>query len=136
MLWVRSAVAVGLVIALVDGLSVWAASGLAPDSDAAQYIAAADQFANIVLFSLLGFRVGKATRVARTAAEAGVLAGVIAGLAAIGLMAALPNPLTGPATGREMVGTLALNVAMGGLVSLANGWLASRAEPGRRDRPR
>ena len=135
MSWLRAAVGVGIVVALVDALAVLTGRGLAPESDSAQYIAAADQIVNVALFSLLGYRVGKATRVARTAAEAGVLAGVIAGLAAIVLLVVLPDAAAGPVTGREVVGTLALNVAMGGLVSLANGWLGSRAEQGRRDRP-
>ena len=136
MSWLRAALAVGIVVALVDALAVLTGRGLAPESDPAQYIAAADQIVNVALFSLLGYRVGKATRVARTAAEAGVLAGAIAGSAAVLLMLALPAATAaGPVTARDVVGTLALNVAMGGLVSLANGWLGSRAEQGRRDRP-
>ena len=135
MSWLRAALAVGIVVALVDALAVLTGRGLAPESDPAQYIAAADQIVNVALFSLLGYRVGKATRVARTAAEAGVLAGAIAGSAAVLLMLTLPAAAAGPVTARDVVGTLALNVAMGGLVSLANGWLGSRAEQGRRDRP-
>ena len=135
MSWLRAAVAVGIVVALVDAVAVFAGRGLAPESDPAQYIAAADQIVNVALFSLLGYRVGKATRLARTAAEAGVLAGAIAGFAAVLLMFALPATAAGPVSARDVVGTLALNIAMGGVVSLANGWLGSRAEQGRRDRP-
>ena len=131
--WLRSGLAVGILIALIDGLSTVAGRDLPPDSATAQYIAAADQFANVVLFSVLGYRVGRATRLPRAAAEAGVLAGAIAGIVAIAVMAAFPNGLINPGP-REMIGTLALNVAMGGVLSLVNGWIGSRAEDGRRDR--
>ncbi len=134
MSWMMLAAAVGLVISVIDTVALVAARGIGADSEAAQYVSAADQIANIVLFSILGFRVGRGTGLARSAAEAGVLAGSIAGLVAVAVGFAVPSTDGERATTREIISVLALNVAMGGLVSLANGWIGSRAEATRRDR--
>ncbi len=118
---------IGILVALVDVISAVATRDLSPESATAQYIGLIDQLANVVLFSMAGLRVGRETGVPRAAAEAGVLAGVIAGLVAILMPFVLPGAPSTPATGRDMVGVLALNVAMGGVLGLLNGWLASRA---------
>ncbi len=136
MSWMMRAVAVGLTISVIDAVAVIVTRSLGADSESAQYVSAADQIANIVLFSILGFRVGKATGLPRGAAEAGVIAGSIAGLVAVAIGFVVPSATSEAATAREIIGVLALNVAMGGLVSLANGWLGSRAEATRHDRPR
>jgi hypothetical protein len=125
---------IGILVAMVDVISIVATRDMNPESGTAQYIGLIDQLANVVLFSMAGLRVGRETGIPRAAAEAGVLAGVIAGIAAIVTPLALPGAALSPTTGRDMVGTLALNVAMGGLLALFNGWLASRAgatRPGR-----
>ena len=120
---------VGLMVAAVDSFSLYASRGLAPDGDAAQYIAIGDQLANVILFSLAGLRVGRETRIVRAAAEAGVLAGTVAGLAAILVPLAVSGSAQAPTTTQQIVGTLALNVAMGGVVAMLNGWAATRRRP-------
>jgi hypothetical protein len=126
---------VGCLVALVDSVSLLVSRGYPVESNAAQYVAVADQVANVVLFSVAGMQVGRATRIVRAAAEAGVLAGVIAGVAATAWAFALPalNP-EGVST-QEIVGTFALNVAMGGVLAMLNGWIASRGATSRRGRP-
>jgi hypothetical protein len=124
----------GIVVALVDTLSAFLARGHPPESDLAQYIALADQLANVVLFSIVGVRVGRETGIARAAAEAGVLAGVIAGAVAVSIPYVLPGAPFSPSTSRDVVGTLALNVAMGGLLALLNGWLVTRSDASRQGR--
>lgn len=130
---VRWGVGVGILIALVDSISLAISRDL-PGEDAAQYVALADQVVNVLLFSLLGVRVGRQTGIPRAAAEAGVLAGAIAGVAAVLVGLLLPDPVAPIQTTREIVGILALNVAMGGILALLNGWLASRPSSGPRSR--
>lgn len=101
---------------------------MSPESPAAPVIAMGDQLINVVLFSVLGLRLGRATGIPRLAAESGVLAGAIAGTVAIVMMVALPAATLPESPVREMIGTMALNIAMGGVLSLLNGWLGARAE--------
>ncbi len=126
----RWGLATGILVALVDAVSLVAARGVSPDSQMAQYIATADQVINVILFSIAGIRVGRATGVVRSAAEAGVLAGTIAGLAAVASMLIAPDPTAGSADAQQFIQVLALNVAMGGILALLNGWIASRAPAG------
>lgn len=123
-------IGIGLLIVVVDTVSALAARGLTPESEPAQYIDLADQLANVALYSLVGLRVGRVLKSARAAAEAGVIAGVLAGAAAILLPLIVPDGLTTAATAQRVIGTLAFNVAMGGILAHVNGWLASRPKPG------
>jgi hypothetical protein len=124
---------IGFVIIVVDTLSVFATRRVGPESDPAQYIALVDQFANVLLFSVLGRRVALLVGIVRAAAEAGVLDGAVAGLAAIAVTAVFPQADVPPST-REMVGTLAFNVAMGGIVALISAFIATRAQASRAGR--
>jgi hypothetical protein len=124
---------VGLVIVVVDTLSVFATRRVGPESDAAQYIALVDQFANVLLLSVMGRRVVLLVGIVRAAAEAGVLAGAVAGFAAIAVTAVFPQAGIPPST-REMIGTLAFNVAMGGIVALISAFIATRAQASRAGR--
>ena len=130
----RWGLGIGVLVAAIDALSLAVSVTLLGGGEAAQYVALADQIANVMLFSLAGLRVGRQTRLARAAAEAGVLAGVIAGAPANVVALAVPEGAASTLTAREMVGTLALNVAMGGLLALLNGWIASRAAASPRGR--
>ena len=122
----RWGVGIGLLVAAFDTLAFVVSRWFTPDSDAAAYIALADQFANVVLFSLVGLRVGRQTRVVRAAAEAGVLAGIVAGLVALGIGVLMPSAEQPMNTPRDVIATLALNIAMGGVLALLNGWIATR----------
>ncbi len=116
----------GSLVAIADVLTLLAVRGLPTESDTAQVLAAADQVVNVILFSLAGIRVGRATGLARSAAEAGVLAGALAGGVAVAALYLLPHPAGDPVTTQAVVSTLSLNVAMGGVLALLNGWIASR----------
>jgi hypothetical protein len=122
-------VGVGLVIAAIDTLTlVLMSSNLASQWP----VADANFLANVVLYSLIGFRVGKSTGVVRDAAEAGVLAGVLVAAIAIAVTVALrPTASTMDSTA-DMVGVLAQNIAIGGLLAILAGWLGTRAH---QDRP-
>jgi len=114
----------GFAIAAIDGLATVIGTVAAPNADIVQVL---DLLANVVLFSLVGLRVGRATGIVRDAAEGGVLAGFIAGV--IGIALAFVNQTTpGLPTVQDIVGVLALNVAMGGVLAWLNGWLGSWAQ--------
>jgi len=121
-------VGVGLVIAAIDTLSVV----LMGMSTTAEWpIADIDFLANIVLYSLIGFRVGKSTGVVREAAEAGVIAAVL--VAAIGIAVTyLLKPATGGVdSANDVVGIIAQNIAIGGVLGILTGWLGTRANQDR-----
>ena len=122
-------IGVGLAIAAIDTASLV----LVGMSSTSQWpISDIDFLANIVLFALIGFRVGKSTGVVRDAAEAGVLAGVL--VAAIGIAATyLLRPATGTIDApNDVIAIVAQNVAIGGVLGILGGWLGSRAV---QDRP-
>ena len=88
--------------------------------------------ANVILYSLIGFRVGRVTGVVREAAEAGVIAGVV--VAAIGIAASLliRTPAGAIDSANPVVGIVAQNVAIGGVLAILTGWIGSRSQ---QDRP-
>ena len=122
-------VGVGLIIAVIDTVAIV----LMSTSGTSQgLISDVDFMANVMLYSLVGFRVGRITGVVREAAEAGVIAAVI--VAAIALVT---NFAFRPAAGTvdsmpEAIGILAQNIAIGGVLAILAGWIGSRAQP---DRP-
>jgi hypothetical protein len=116
----------GSLVALADTLTLLATRGMPAEGDTAQILAAADQVLNVVLFSIVGIKVGRATGIVRSAAEAGVLAGAIAGAVAVAALYLFPDGSAGSISSQQVVGTLALNVAMGGVLALVNGWIATR----------
>jgi hypothetical protein len=116
----------GCLVAAADTATLFAARGLPPEGDTAQILVAADQVVNVILFSIAGIKVGRATGIVRSAAEAGVLAGVLAGAVAVAALYLFPEGASGPVGAQEVVGTLALNIAMGGVLALLNGWIATR----------
>jgi hypothetical protein len=122
-------VGVGLVIAAIDTLSLVLMS---MDETNRWPIADVDFLANVMLYSLIGYQVGKITGVVREAAEAGVIAGVL--VAAIGIAVTLVlRPSTGMVDSTTtVVRIVAQNVAIGGVLAILAGWLGSRAQ---QDRP-
>jgi hypothetical protein len=122
-------IGVGLAIAAIDTVSLV----LVGMSGTSQWpISDIDFLANVVLYTLIGVRVGRSTGIVRDAAEAGVLAGVL--VAAIGIVATyVLHPPTGTIDSpNAMIAIVAQNVAIGGVLGILGGWLGSRAV---RDRP-
>jgi len=117
-------IGVGLVIAAIDTISVVLMS--APGASEWP-IADVDFLANVVLYSLLGFRVGKATGVVRDAAEAGVMAGVIVAAIGIGVTVVLRPPTATLDSSTDIVAIVAQNIAIGGVLAILSGWLGTRA---------
>jgi hypothetical protein len=123
----------GLFVAIVDAASIVLPASLGVNADAAKIV---DLMVNVVLFAILGFRVGRWGGVVRDAAEAGVLAGVVA--ATIGVAFSLLmhiDPESGSQT-NEIVGTYAMNIALGGVIAMFSGWYGTIArESGSARRP-
>lgn len=121
----------GVAIAAIDTLAVVATTGSASNAELVQVI---DLVANIVLYMLIGLRIGRATGVVRDAAEGGVLAAVL--VAAVGLVVSAVLGIGAEAGTGGVVELVAFNVALGGLLAIAGGWIGSRArESGPAARP-
>jgi hypothetical protein len=122
-------VGVGLVIAAIDTLTLV----LIGMNGTSQWpIADANFLANVMLYSLIGFRVGKITGVVREAAEAGVIAAVIVAAIGIAVSFVIRTPEGGISASNDIVGIIAQNIAIGGVLAILTGWLGSRAQS---DRP-
>ena len=117
-------VGIGLVIATIDTVSIVLMRSAATSG---WPIADIDDLANIMLYAFVGFRVGMVTGVVRDAAEAGVIAGILVGLIAIAVQFVMPLPTGGIDSPNQMIGVLALNVAMGGILSIVSGWFGTKA---------
>lgn len=115
----------GLLIAAIDTISVVLIGSGGPSNVP---IADLDQIANVVLYSLIGFQVGKRTGVVRDAAEGGVIAGILVAVIGIGVAFALPAPAGGIRTAADAVAVVAMNVAMGGVLSIITGWVGARSQ--------
>jgi hypothetical protein len=122
-------VGVGLVIGAIDTLALV----LMSNPGTSQWpIADADFLANVMLYSLIGFRVGKLTGIVREAAEAGVIAAVLVAAIAIAASYLTRTPGGGIGSAYDVVGPLAQNIAIGGVLGIVAGWLGSRSQA---DRP-
>ena len=122
-------VGVGLVIAAIDTLTLV----LIGMNGTSQWpIADANFLANVMLYSLIGFRVGKITGVVREAAEAGVIAAVIVAAIGIAVSFVIRTPEGGISASNDIVGIIAQNIAIGGVLAILTGWLGSRSQ---QDRP-
>lgn len=120
---------VGLLIAAVDTLSLV----LMGMSGISQWpIADIDFLANIVLYSFIGYRVGRATGVVRDAAEAGVLAGIVVAAIGIGVTYVVKPATGGIGSTNDLIAVVAQNVAIGGVLAIIAGWIGARAV---QDRP-
>jgi len=115
---------VGLVIALADAVtSFLAARELLTEWPVADI----DVMVNVVLYTLIGFRVGKETGLVRDAAEGGVLAGVLVSAIGVGFLLLLKPTVDGIDSPMQAVQLVAQNIAMGGVIGIVSGWLGSRA---------
>jgi hypothetical protein len=87
----------------------------------------ADLTVNVLLFAILGFRVGRWGGVVRDAAEGGVIAGVVAATIGVALSLLMHVEPESGSQVNDIVGTYALNVALGGVVALFSGWYGTIA---------
>ncbi len=119
----------GALIVVIDTAARLAAAGQTETSLQAALAANIDLLANLILFSVCGYQVGRQTRMVRSAAEAGVTAGLLAGVAALVVGQLIPPA---EASASALVSVLALNVAMGGVLALSSGFLGSRVPQAKR----
>lgn len=120
-------IGIGLIIAVADAVTIVLAGRLDPQQWPIDDI---DTLINIALYSLIGFKVGRATGVVRDAAEAGVMAGVLVGLVGLAVARAFPPPGGGLETTNQMIAQIAWNIVFGGGLAIVAGWFGSRASKG------
>jgi len=120
-------IGVGLIIAAVDAVAIVLAGSVNVTDWPIDDI---DTLVNIVLYSLIGFKVGRATGIVRDAAESGVLAGVLVGMIGIGVARIFPPPTGGMDTPTQIIAQIAWNIVFGGCLSIVAGWFGSRAARG------
>jgi hypothetical protein len=120
-------IGVGLIIAAVDAVTIILAGSVDPQQWPIDDI---DTLVNIALYSLIGFKVGRATGIVRDAAEAGVIAGVLVGLVGLAVARAFPPPTGAIDTPNQMIAQIAWNIVFGGCLAIVAGWFGSRATKG------
>jgi hypothetical protein len=120
---VRWGLLAGIVVMVVDTISALITQGFPADSETAQTVQMVDLAASVFMYALAGFRSGRAAGIVRAGAESGVLAGVLAGFLAAALAYIIPS-MDGGAP--NPIGDISLNIALGGVLGLFNGWLGSR----------
>jgi hypothetical protein len=120
-------IGVGLVIAAADAATIILAGSVDPNQWPIDDI---DTLVNIALYSLIGFKVARATGIVRDAAEAGVIAGVLVGLAGLVVARAFPPPTGAMDTPNQMIAQIAWNIVFGGCLAIVAGWFGSRASKG------
>ena len=120
----RWGVACGVVIVVVDLIAALVSSGQSSTSPQLNVAQSVDLVVNFILYSFCGYRVGLLTREMRAAAEGGVIAGVLVGIAAIIVGQLVPPALDGEPL--SPIAAIAENVALGGVLALASGFVASR----------
>lgn len=120
-------IGVGLIIAAADAVTIILTGRI----DTSQIpIGDIDLLINIALYSLIGYKVGRATGLVRDGAEAGVLAGVLVGLVGLAVARAFPLPTGDPLTTYDIVEQIASNIVYGGCLGIVAGWFGSRATRG------
>jgi hypothetical protein len=120
----RYGLMIGAAIAIVDWIIGTIARAFAPDDPITAALAGADLGLNIVLFALAGALGYRSSGTIRSGAEAAVIAGLLAG--AIAAVRQMVDPVVGQPTASvsDVIGLLALNVALGGVIGIAGAWLA------------
>jgi hypothetical protein len=114
----------GVAIAAVDLATALYTAGRSVESPEFLTASTLDWLFNVLVFSYCGYRVGTLTRSVRPAAEAAVIAGALVGMVALAASQLIPLPLGQDAP--SLVGLLAQNVAIGGVLGLVNAFLAVR----------
>jgi len=122
--FVTSALVTGLLIAAIDTAAVVAPGTLGVDPSLVELI---DLLGNVALYSHLCLRVGRASGVGRAAAEAGVIAAIVAATLGVGVSVALGVDAASGSLVQGAIRTYALNVALGGVLAVVNGWLRTKA---------
>ena len=123
---------VGLVIALADAVTIYLTARPTPPE---LPLAEINIMINVALYTLAGFRVGKATGIVRAAAESAVLAAFVVSAIGVAFLMLLRPEIGSIQSTTDVVAILAQNVALGGLIGIVAGWIGSRvAEAGANSR--
>jgi hypothetical protein len=122
--FVTSGLTTGLLIAIIDAAAIAAPGTLGINGDLVELI---DLLANIALYSHLGLRVGRASGVVREAAEAGVVTALVAATIGVAMASMLGGDAAAGSLAQVAIRTYALNIALGGVLAVVNGWLGAKA---------
>lgn len=123
----------GLFVAIIDAALTVLPGSLGLGADAAEIV---DLTINVVLFAILGFRVGRWGGVVRDAAEGGVIAGVVAATIGIAFLLLVPTEPRITLQTNDIIKAYAQNVALGGVIAMFSGWYGTIArESGSARRP-
>lgn len=127
---------IGALIVVVDTLVVALGSGQAGDSGVVALLSNLDLFANLMLFSYVGYRTGRETGRATAGAEAGVVTSLLPAVAAAiyqltPLAAGSAAPGDSLPLASRVIAAVAFNVVLGGVSAWLSSWLAGRSRPAR-----
>lgn len=125
----RQGLLIGAGIVLVDWITGTMLRAVPCDDPTQGTIAAFGLGANVALFWIGGYLGFRESAEVRGGAEVGVLAGVMAALAGAATLLLSPSPCEPPPGSIDLVRLLALNIALGGMTSLAGAWFARMRQP-------
>lgn len=126
----RYGLMVGLGVVVVDWLTELAVRALPPDDPILAAIGMANWVLNTALFAYGGYLGFRSDGIIRSGAEVGVIAGLIAAAVAALRLSISPLPDSGPIDATDVIGLLALNVALGGVSALFGALVARRRSQG------
>jgi hypothetical protein len=123
----------GLLVVLIDLLSIVLGQAAGGSEDAVAVAGTFDTIANLVIFGYVGWRTGQLTGRATASAEAGIVASLLPGLTAAllqvigpaGVGATEPTAETLPLM-NSLIAAVAFNIALGGGMAWLGGLLATR----------
>jgi len=123
----------GVFIAVIDAAAIAVPGSFGFSGDVVENV---DLLLNVVLYAALGFRIGRSQGIVREAAEAGVIAGLVAATIGVAFTIVTHAEPAADSMTREVIGTYALNVAIGGVVAWLSGWYGTISrESGSAKRP-
>jgi hypothetical protein len=124
----------GLLVVLIDLLSIVLGQAAGGSEDAVALAGAFDNIANLVIFGYVGWRTRQLSGRTTASAEAGVVASLLPGLAAALLQVVVPTDVGATESTAEalplinsLIAAVAFNIALGGGMAWLGGLLASRS---------
>lgn len=117
-----------MLVVMIDLLTLLLGLGAGSDAQLSSLAFSLDQVGNVLIFGYVGYRTGRRTGRVTASAEGGLTACILPALVATGITL-LATPGGEPPT-TEVLRTVALNIALGGVSALLSGWWTIRARSG------
>jgi hypothetical protein len=128
----------GLLVVLIDLVSIALGQAAGGAEDAIALAGTVDNIANLVIFGYVGWHTGRLTGRATASAEAGVVTSLLPGIAAALLQLVLPASVGATEPTAEalplinaLIAAVAFNIALGGGMAWLAGLLATRSRGSR-----